>query len=331
MHFSLLICLVLASAPPTLPVNETSEMLSFIAAQQQSTAAIYDTLSYTAVVKSATMEDFSPDPFQQTVVYKFSKRGKSILLTREASNFVEEQEQRENGKLVGSKFKVHEVPTAKRLLFTEKFKLLWSDVATPRLDLYNASDWKTTDEDYKQNLRAYMQGAELKHCCFGQANPFYELLPLSQKFCTWELSKIDDGEFEIKRMLTSDPEKIIQDLTMNVSAEAGLMRKALCRPGKNGWESTCEVEYASMPYKTGVLEVPKHYHSKDVENGNTLVQEIDISFTDFRDESDMPDYSLGDIGLPEGAEVWRILSPEGVQYLQWKGGELVGLSAPAIR
>ena len=326
MFTSLVVGLLVACNAAPESTNDTSQLLSFIAAQQINTRAVYDTLSYRAIVKTATEESFSPEPFRQTVVHQYSRRGDSLLMTREASHIIQEIEQRVNGKLVDPKFEVQKRPTVKRLLVTDIFTLLWSDVATPRLDLYYATDWADSEEGYTKNLMAYTKAADLKTLCFGQANPFYELLPLSPEFTSWSVSHRSPAELEVKRTLNISPEKKRQDLTLVIDANNGLVTEASFMPG-DGWVSTCRIEYKPFPIAGKNIPVPVRYRSKDVDKDGVVIQETDIVFSGFLDESDESPYTLGNIGLPEGAEVWRGKFPSGVQVMKWKGGALEEMGA----
>lgn len=249
VHFLLGLTLVCSGAPQT--PGDTAALLDSIAAQQLRTSAIYDTLSYKAVVQNASQEDFSPELFHQTLVYQFSRRGASLLVTREASHVIEEHEQRENGKVVKSKYQVREMPHVTRLLFTDDFALIWPDVATPTVYLRKAVDWIGSKEGYEGNLRAYVNPAELKAHCFGESNPFHELRPLSPEFTSWETAEKSEGELEIKRTLTISPEEKSQDLTLTVDMQSGLLKQALFRLPV-GSVSRCTVTYTTISFRDEV-------------------------------------------------------------------------------
>lgn len=320
MNATLLCTLLLLCNPPQPVPEDPEQILKFLAAQQINTAAIYDTLSYDAVVKRTTKEDFSPDPIQMRVVFHYSRRGSTLLLTVENSHMIHEIEQRVNGKVVDPVFEVKNTPIVNRLLFTDDLVLSWPDMATPRLQIYYESDWRESELGFRQRLPLHGKEADLNFRCLGQFNSFHELLATSPDYVKWEALPGDNGEYEVKRKLLLPDDKV-QDLTLLLDARSGLCTKTKFQP-KDGSLAECNVEYTTFDYRGTQIRVPKHYSSTELNPAGNLVEETEITFSDFRDESDLPPYTLGDIGLPEEIDIRRVISPTKIKFLQWKGGEL---------
>lgn len=320
MNATLLCTFLLLCNPPQPVSSDPAQLLNFLAAQQLNTAAIYDKLSYSAVVQRTSKEDFSPDPIQLRIVYHYSRRSGTYLLTVENSHVIHEVEQRVNGKLVDPLFQVKERPIVNRLLFTSAFVLSWPDMATPKLDIYYESDWRGSPSGYRQQLPLYGKEADLNLCCLGLFNPFHEVLASSPEYVQWEFRPLAEGEYEVKRTLALS-EKNLQDLTLVLDARSGVCRQTRFQPN-DGSLSDSRVEYTTFEYRGNKIDVPKSYSSMETNPDGSLVEKLEIAFSDFRDESELPPYALADAELPEGVGIRRVKSPTKVEFLQWKGGEL---------
>lgn len=300
---------------------DAENMLSFIAAQQRHTGEIYDSLSYRAAITSTVIETFSEAPFSQTVIYHYSKRGSSLLVTREASNGVKELEQRKNGKKIDSLFTVFERPFVKRILVTDEYLVWWNDVATPALDVFYKSDWPNGEGEHNKNLNALTKQVELRSHCFGLLTPLYQLLDRPKPFISWEVDRQDDDNLVFERTLTTDPKMPIRDLRLVVGPEFGLVTSGSFNP-PDGSEAFCNLSYTTTSFKGGTVVVPEEFEFRMTDDKGVVQDDIQIVFFKYRDESTQDPYTFGDIGVPEGAHVNRRVSPNKIESLVWKGGVL---------
>lgn len=326
MAFSWIVGALITCTSLAQPTEQGTPTPTSVAALQLKTSAILDTLSYTAVVKSTSQEEFSAEPFRQTQTYSYSKRGTSLLLKQEDSNLLIAEEQYKNGKPAGAIMKVLEKPHTRRLMVTDEFTLAWGDLSVPVIAQYLTADWKGVEGNAKDRLLAYGAGGDVKIRCFGQSMPFHAMLSQSPEFTTWALTSKDASTVDLKRTLTISPQEKFQDTTLLLDARTGLLRSEVIL-SKVGAEFTCAVEYTTFAHKSGPIEVPKSYTSKSTDEKGAVQEELEIVFSDFKDESELPPYSFVDMGVPEGAEIDR-RKPDGFQYFQWKQGKLEEIPKP---
>lgn len=320
MAFSWIVGALITCTSLAQPTEQGTPTPTSVAALQLKASAILDTLSYTAVVKSTSQEEFSAEPFRQTQSYSYSKRGTSLLLKQEDSNLLIAEEQYKNGKPAGAIMKVLEKPHTRRLMVADEFTLVWGDLSVPVIAQYLTADWKGVEGNAKDRLLAYGAGGDVKTLCFGQSMPFHAMLPQSPEFTTWALTSKDASTVELKRTLTISPQEQLTDLTLLLDARTGLLRSAALKD-KSGAESICAVAYTTFAHKSGPIEVPVSYTSKSTDENGTVQEELEIVFSDFKDESELAPYTFLDYGVPEEAEIDRA-KPEGFQYFQWKEGKL---------
>lgn len=299
---------------------EVDPLLQFIAAQQEATAQIFDRLSYSAVLKTATLESFSDELLRQTFVITIDRRGGSALFTCERSIIIKEIEQRENGKLIDPLFQVQEMPTVQRVLRTESFLASWPDVATPVVTLYRAKDWEKAPNDPREGILTIWHGADLRRHCFGLRNPLYKLIMQPENLARWEVSKEPGDNYRLNRWMAPGTPNERADLSIVVDGEFGLMHVARFTPPKSATE--CTAAYHSVEIAGRSLRLPAQVQSISHTIEQEVTNESRIEFFDYADHSKGVPFDLADFGMPEGTVLIEAM-PSGVQAKSiWRGGEL---------
>lgn len=322
----LVVGIALISGPPT-STADTTQALEAIAARQLELAAKFDTLSYTAVLNSATPEESNPQPFHQKSTYTYSRRGTAQLFTIETANPVTLVEQRSEGKVGEPLRVVGDTPLRRKILVTDELLLYWGDESIPLLQLYKAEDWLSSDRSYKYLATIHLSGGDLRAHCFGDTTPFHELLPRSPEFTTWSLTEINPKSVEVKRTLALGQGKSLQDLTLYIDPASGLLSKALSGPGAHG-QSDCALAYTEFPYRGETMRVPTNCQAKVVDSAGVVVESHEVQFSDFRDELDLPAYTMNDLLIPEGAEIEQCRDHLPSNYFNWEAGTLKPSTGP---
>lgn len=296
---------------------KATEELEFFAAQQQEYGRLYDKLSYKASVISHVDDPFFQMVVDQKYIYTISRRGNSLLLTREADSTLRRIQQRDQGKATGVVFDKHDEPNVQRLLVTETFTAFWPDLKTPLARIHFAEDWKDNPKGHRQNYLALAMSVDLARRSFGPLTPFYETYRAAPEKSVWATRVHGDARV-ITRTLLGDSEP---DLILTVEPRHGAVIPHGRFTPKDA-EVTVDVAFTPLEVNGRTIHVPETYRSLERGKEGDFVESMEIHFSEFKDESDLPPYQLNDLGLPDGAVVHKVHGERQVTQMVYEGGEL---------
>ncbi len=293
------------------------EDLEFLAAQQQEYARLYDKLSYKAFVTSRVDDPFYKMVVDHKYISTISRRGNSLLLTREADSTLRRVQQRNQGKAIGVIFDKEDEPNVQRLLVTETFTVFWPDLKTPMARIHLAQDWQEDPKGHRQNYLALVRSVDIARRSFGPLTPFHETYRAAPKRSVWS-TRMDGDKHVIIRTLLGDSEP---DLILTVNPRHGAVIPHGRFAPKDA-EVTADVTFTPFDVNGHTIHVPETCRSLERGKEGSFVESLEIHFSEFKDESDLPPYTLNDLGLPDGALVQRVHSEGRVQPMVIKGDEL---------
>ncbi|MBX3176653.1 MAG: hypothetical protein KF886_04785 [Candidatus Hydrogenedentes bacterium] len=323
--------LLIASAVSTTGAKPLGSASPFdaLTTRQADTRAVYDRLSYRAAIETLAHEPELQEPLMRKVEIQISVRGDTRLITVTASDRVEAQERRENGVALPPGISVRNVPQIRRFLLAPDHTVAWLDASAPVAHWYRAENWRNPEQDYMRRLAMYWSDADLRTRCFGTSVPIGELIGLAPEYSTWRAEIQDDGLLRATRT-PKDEEDSSPDMIMLLDPETGLMRETSLNSGP-GNRAEYRVTYTPLEHRAGAIPVPATYEQIAYTRENrTPTATTRITFSNFRDESDQPEHTIADLGMPEGCELQQMRQSGGPLFWEWNDGDLRKLQESKI-
>lgn len=305
---------------PAAPADSDA-LLGFLAATQKQTLENYSKLSYEGAIENTRNVKKLGKAIDFSSHYSVVHQSNTTLLTRELYTTIIVDENPDGGG--PPTYEVSHVPSVKRVLKTPEYIAVWSNVGDLSFMMYFREDWEAELGRFENSFEFTYRPVSILKRCFGQSTPFYRLYERETSLARWHAAaSAEGGPLAVRRELPDSDMKYHFDLDLSIMPENGLISYARFKRPHDVVVGTVNVSYTTMAWGDGELKVPARYRYTNRGGPPESDSTIEIQYSGFRDDSDLPPMTLADLGAPPKLMLLNRTFPDSrLEQQIWDGSE----------